>query len=157
MCLGPELALIISAVTTVTAAAGTGYSIYAGQQAAAASKKAEEFRKKQFLLQQQADRREAIRKFQLNRATAISNISGATGSLEGSAAGGALSAYTSTLGTQLGENQQASRIGAGLFEANKDYAQYSANAQAGSQVAGLGKDIFADSEKIGRVGATLFG
>ena len=157
MCLGPEILAIIGAVTTVTAAAGTGYSVYQGQQAAAASKKAEQLRKRQFQLQQLNDRRKAIRDYQLRRATSVSNIQGATGSLDNSATGGALSALSSTLGTQLGELQQSSNIGNALFNANADYAQASANAQAGAQVAGFGKEVFGSRDEIGRIGATLFG
>jgi len=150
-------ALPIAAIAAVATIAGTGYSIYSGQQAASASKKAERARQQQFRLQQEADRRKAIRDFQLRRATTLSNIQGATGTVENSAAGGALSAYSSTIGTQLGEFARSGEIGDNLFSANADYSQASANAQAGQQIAGLGKDLFGSQPTITNVGQSLFG
>lgn len=156
MCLGPEIVAALQVVGTITAAAGTGYSVVQGQQAADASKKAEAARKKQVALELQQKQREAIRRYQAQRAAAVSNITGATGSLEGSAYGGSTSALVSTLGTSLGELNQANSISNDIFSANADYSQFYANAQAGGQFAQLGKDIFGSAPQIGRIGSTLF-
>lgn len=154
MCLGPEIALVAQTVAAVAATAGTGYSIVQGQEAASASKKAEALRKQQLQLEATQKRRAAIRDFQLKRATSISNIQGATGNLEGSAYGGATSALSAGVGTNLGEIGQAETTGLGIFDANAAYSQASANAQAGSQIAQFGKDLFASGPAIGRLGAT---
>lgn len=156
MCLGPEIVAALQVVGTIAATAGTGYSIVQGQEAADASKKAEQARKKQVALELQQKQRESIRKYQLQRAAAVSNISGATGSLEGSAYGGATSALSATLGTSLGELGQANAISNDIFTANAQYSQASANATAGGQFASFGKDLFGSADKIGRIGSTLF-
>ena len=157
MCLGPEIALIASIAGGVSAVAGTGYSIIQGQQAASASKRAERLRAQQLRLESNRRRREAIREFQLKRSTALSNITGATGStLGGGSAIGGLGGFASNLGTQINTIDQATGIGEGIFAANAAYSQASANSQAGSGLASFGQSLFNNSQAIGRIGATLF-
>lgn len=156
MCLGPELVLIAQVAAATAAVGGTAYSVSKQQDASAASKKAEGLRKQQMQLEQMQKRREAIRKFQLNRATSLSNISGQTGTLDNSAAGGATSALSSSIGTNLGDLDTASGIGAGMFDANAEISEAQSGAQFGSGVAGFGKDLFAAAPAIGRIGSTLF-
>lgn len=100
---------------------------------------------------------EAIRKMQIQRASSISNIQGSTGSLEGSAYGGATSALSANLGSQLGEIGAATSISSQMFAANADYSQASANMQTAQGIASFGKSIFDSSPEIGRIGSTLFG
>lgn len=156
MCLGPEIALVASIVGGASAVAGTAYSFVKGQEQAKASKRAEALRRRQMQMEVSQRKREEIRKFQLNRATAASNIQGATGSLEGSAFPGAVSGYTSTLGTQLGDISTSASIGEGLFSANAAYSAASAGVQTGQGISSFGKDLFSSSQEIGRVGATIF-
>jgi|SRR5688572_8498186 len=156
MCLGPEIALVAQIIGTAAAVGGTAYSVVKGQEASAASQRAEALRKRQMQNEANQRRRAAIREFQLRRATAVSNISGATGSLEGSAYGGSIAASTSTLGTAIGEINQAESIGAGIFDANADYSQASASAQTGAALGNFGKDLFSSGPEIGRIGATIF-
>ncbi len=155
MCLGPEIALVAQLVAATAAVGGTAYSVVKGQEASEASKKAEALRRQQMLLEQQQKQRAAIRKFQLARSTSLANISGQTGTVQNSGAYGAESAYSATLGTQLGDIYQAGAIGEGLFDANAEYSNASASAQAGSQIASFGKDLFASAPAIGRIGSTL--
>jgi hypothetical protein len=155
MCLGPEIALVAQIIGTVAAVGGTALSVHSAQQQAEASEKAEKLRRKQMDLEIAQRRRTEIRKFQLNRATAASNIQGATGSLEGSAFPGAVSGYTSTLGTQLGEISQSASIGAGIFDANAQASAASAGVQTGQGLTSFGKDLFSSGPQIGRIGATL--
>lgn len=156
MCLGPEIALVASLVGAATTAVGTYSSIQQGKKASKASQRAEALRAQQMRLEQMQKRRQAIRDFQQRRAVAMSNISGQTGSLEGSAAGGVSSAYSASLGTNIGELSQAGAIGEGIFAANAAYSEASAGAQTGSAIAGFGKDLFAAAQPIGRIGSTLF-
>lgn len=157
MCLGPEIALIANIAAGAAAVGGTAYAIHSGQQGAKASKKAEGLRQKQLALESNRERRQAIRQFQLARATGLSNITGATGSvLGGGSAYGGLGGMTSTLGTQLNTFDQALDIGQGIFSANAAYSQASANQQTGEGIANFGKSVFGNSEAIGRIGATLF-
>lgn len=156
MCLGPEIALFAQIIGGAAAIGGTAVSYIGSQKQAAASKRAEQLRRQQMRNEAMARQRESIRKFQLNRATAASNIQGATGSLEGSAFPGAISGYTSTLGTQLGEISTATAIGEGIFDANADASAGAALSNTGSGIASFGKSIFASGDEIGRIGATLF-
>lgn len=152
------IAAVASIVGTVAAVGGTAYSIVQGQKASAASRRAEQLRKQQFRLESTRQRREAIRKFQLNRATNLSNIVGGTGSvLGGGSAYGGLGGLTSSLGTQTNTIDQAVGIGSGIFDANASYATASGNAATGAGIADFGKSLFSNSQEIGRVGATLFG
>lgn len=157
MCLGPEIVFALQVIGAVTATAGTAYSAVQGQKAANASKRAEALRKQQMQMEEMQKRRQAIRDFQAKRALAVSNISGATGTLDNSAYGGATSALSADFGFNLGSLQQASNIGEGMFQANSAYSEASANAQAGQQIAGFGKDIFQSAPAAGRIGATVFG
>jgi hypothetical protein len=158
MAFAPAVILAAQIAGSVAVAAGTGYSIVQGQKAAAASKRAEVLREKQLRLESGRKRRESIRQFQANRATSLSNITGATGSaLGGGSAIGGLGGLTSNLSTQLNTIDQATDIGSGIFRANADYAQYSANAQTGAGAADFGKSLFNNAPEIGRVGTTLFG
>lgn len=151
------IALAASILGGVAAVGGTAYSIVQGQKAASASKRAERLRQRQLQLESNRRRREAIRQFQLNRATSLSNLTGSLGSvLGGGSAYGGLGGLTSTLGTQLNTLDQATDIGQGLFSANAAYSQASANSQAGSGIASFGSSIFQNSQAIGRIGATLF-
>ena len=156
MCLGPEIALVAQVIGAAATVGGTAYGAVQTSQASAASKKAEQLRKRQMELELSQKRRAAIRQFQQQRANAAANIQGATGSLEGSAFGGAVGGYTSTLGTQLGEYSQAGAIGSGIFDANAAYSEASAGASFGSAVSSFGKDLFQSGPAIGRIGATLF-
>lgn len=156
MCLGPEIALVAQIIGATAAAGGTAISVVGAQQQAEASEKAEKERQKQMRLQALQQRREAIRKFQLARATTLSNVSGATGSLQGSAAPGAISGYTSNLGTELGEIGQAEEIGQNIFQANADYASASSTVAAGQGISSFGKQLFGSGPAIGRIGSTLF-
>lgn len=156
MCFGPEIAFAIQAIAATTAVAGTAYGIAEGQQAADASKRAEELRKKQLRLKQQEQQRQAIRESQLARANSASNIVGQTGTLEGSIFANVASANSAALGTNLGGINAAANIGLGIFDANAAYAQASANASAGQNIAAFGKDLFNSGPAIGRIGSTLF-
>lgn len=157
MAAAPAIALAAQVIGTVAAVAGTGYAVVQGQKASAASKKAEQLRAQQLRLESARKRRESIRQYQLQRATALSNITGATGSvLGGGSAIGGLGGFESNLGTQLGTINQATDIGTGIFSANADYAVAQGRASAGSGVADFGKSLFANANAIGRIGTTLF-
>lgn len=157
MAAAPAIALAAQVIGTVAAVGGTAYAIQQGQQASSASRRAERLRGQQLRLESQRKRRESIRQFQLQRATALSNIAGATGSaLGGGSAVGGLGGFTSNLGTQLNTIDQATGIGEGIFSANAAYSTASANAQTGSGIADFGKSLFGNSEAIGRIGSTLF-
>lgn len=156
MCVGPEIALVAQLVAATAAVGGTAYSVVQGQKASAASQRAEGLRQQQMRNEFIQKQRAAIRQSQLSRATSIANISGQTGTLQNSAYGGATSANSAQLGTQLGELGQAFSIGSDMFAANAEYSQASANAQTGQAVSNFGKDLFASGPAIGRVGSTLF-
>lgn len=154
MCLGPEIALLVQTIGTVAATAGAGVGAYSSIQAGAASEKAEKLRRKQMENEVSQRKRAAIREFQLKRATTLSNIQGATGTLENSAAGGAVSGLGATLGTQIGEIDQAASIGRGIYDANADYAEATAMGQTASSVGNFGKSLFSSADEIGRLGAS---
>lgn len=156
MCLGPELVLAVQAIAATAAVGGTAYSVVKGQEASEASKKAEGLRKKQQQLQEMQAQRKTIRDFQLKRATSLSNISGQTGTLDNSAAGGALSALSAGVGSSLGEISQASSISNDMFDANAAYSEATASSAVGSAIGSFGKDLFQAAPAIGRIGSTLF-
>lgn len=147
----------VQAIGAATAAAGTAYGVTQSQSAAEASKKAERVRQEQMRMNVAQEQRKRIREFQLARAQSASNISSSTGTLENSAFGGSSSAYSASIGTNLGELATSERLGNDMFAANASYAQSSANAQAGSQVGSFGKDLFSSGPELSRIGATLFG
>lgn len=156
MCLGPELALAAQVVGTIATGAGAAYQVSAQADASKASKRAEALRKQQMQMEQQQKQRESIRKYQMARATSLSNISGQTGTLDNSAAGGATSAYSASLGTQTGELAQAGRIGEGMFEANADMSEAAGRSAIGGAIGSFGKDLFQAGPAIGRIGSTLW-
>lgn len=153
----PSIALITSIIGAGAAVGGTIYSVQQGQKTAQASRRAERLRKKQLALESARRRREAIRQFQLNRATSLSNLTGGTGSvLGGGSAYGGLGGLTSTLGTQLNTLDQANEIGAGIFDANAAYSTAQAGVQTGQGLSSFGQSLFNNSPAIGRIGSTLF-
>lgn len=157
MCIGVEIALAAQIAGGIAGTVGTGVGVYSAHQQGQASKKAERLRAQQLRLKSQSERRAAIRQFQLQRATSLSNIVGGAGSaFGGGSAIGGLGGYTSTLGTQLGELSQSTEIGEGIFGANAEYAQAGAIGQIGSGLGQFGNSLFNNSEAIGRIGSTLF-
>lgn len=151
------LALFSNVLGGLLTAGGIATSIIGGVRASSASRRAEKLREQQLRLESTRRRREAIRQFQLQRATALSNITGATGSvLGGGSAIGGLGGLTSNLSTQLNTISQAEDIGTGIFKANADYASAQGLQSIGGGMQSFGGQLFQNSQAIGRIGSTLY-
>jgi hypothetical protein len=157
MCLGPDIMLVASIIGGVASAGGAVMGAVAAKEQSKASKKSEALRRQQMRMEYLQKQRQAIRTAQLARATAATNIGGQTGTLGNSAFGGASSAFSASLGTQLGELGQANAIGEGMFDANAAYSEAQGQAATGAAIGQFGKDLFSSAPAIGRIGATLTG
>lgn len=147
---------VLLAIGTATAVAGTGYSVYSGQQAASQSREAEALRQRQLNIDSARRQRELARKLQLSRAVALSNsVSG--GSQYGSGLQGGYGEIQQRSSEDSNYNTQSTDIGNRLFDVNARMATYQANAQAGSSVAGLGTSLMQNAGTISRIGTDLFG
>lgn len=150
--------MCISAIAMAITAAGTAYSTYNSIQASEASQRAESLRKEQMKLEAERNRRKTIREAMAARAVALSNITQAGGSDQGSSAtGGAFGQISNSLGNNINDLSQSVRIGAGIFDANAAQSEAQGQMAIGQAISSMGKDIFAAGPKINAIGETLFG
>lgn len=136
-------AAAIGAVVSVGASlVGAGMQADAMKTQNKAMQKAEKLRQQQMNLQAARERRDAIRKAMLARATAL-----ATATSQGAAAAGS-SALGGAYGSIEGEKNRQSlainqnqQIGQGIFKQNQIYSEASLQAGFGEAIAGAGQAI----------------
>lgn len=156
--MGLELGAALLYAGTAASIGGTAYSAYSGQKAATASKKAEKLRQRQMNLDSAMKRREILRKTQLARAQAVSRTTAAgVSDPGGSALGGATASITQRGQEDLGYNQFSTDIGNDLFSANRQYTQWSSNAQTGSGIAQMGMNLIQAAPTLQRIGTEIAG
>lgn len=142
-------------IGTVISAAGTAGSLYANAQGSEASKRAEALRKQQLELDNRRRVMSLLREAQANRSRAITSAT-ANGLIQSSALEGGLG----SIGTQNASNVNAQfenySIGSQIFDANAQYSEARAMSTNFGAVTDFGKSLFTNSERIGRIGETLF-
>lgn len=118
----------------VALAIGAVASVVGTIKSAKAQRKSLRFQRQQQALQTRRSRRQAIREFQIRRASAISGAVGA-GSFGGSGSFGGIGALGSQLGEQLGFSTQSSGISSEINRAEQSNI-------AGQTLSGLGGTAF---------------
>ena len=153
----------ITAITLGVALAGaatTGYGMYKGNKAGKAMEEAtirrEKLNEQRMKLEAANQRRKATREMLAARAMSLANAS-AAGAQFGSGYAGGQAQIGSSYGTNMGIINQNENIGEGIFAANADIARASRDQNTAQGIMNLGKDIFASSQAIGRIGATGWG
>lgn len=120
---------------------GTAVGVYGTIKQGQAMKKAEQLRKKQMDLDATRRRREIVRQATIARSTALANAT-ASGSAQGSGLQGGQASITANAGNQIVQTNQAQEIGAGIFSANAQAAQYGTIASVGQGLGNLGNSMF---------------
>lgn len=147
---------IIAGVGIAAAVAGSAVSVNASNQATAASKRAEALRERQMQLEAARSRRQVVRNMLRARSAALV---GATA--QGASGGSGLAGGYGQIGQQSGENMtginQGTEIGAGIFSANRDYANAQSLVSFGQGLSSLGGTLMNNSGTIGRVGSYMSG
>jgi len=144
------IGLIISGIGAGTAVYGQVQAAEQKDVASEASQKAEAARKRQAELEEAQRRRQLIRQAIIARSTALSNAT-AQGAGGGSGFFGTATSYGSQFASNIGNLNQSSAIRDDIFAANATYSQASASAQNYGALAEAGGDIFASSEKLGKL------
>lgn len=148
------LTLIGSLVGIGTSVGGQIYNTKKSQEVAKVSRRQEDIRQKQMQMEALQKRRQIIRNSQLAKATAASNLASQGVSI-GSSAYSVLDNITAQSLIQQGDLQRNLNDGEEMFSLNAQASEAGAQQTLGANVAGFGKNIFASSEAIGRVGSTL--
>lgn len=146
----------IAAIGVAASVAGTATAYVGAQKQADAAEEAEKLRKRQMDLEADRQRRQIARQAAVARGQALSNAtvqgagagSGAQGGMSGIVGEGALATRDVTT------NQQ---IGAGIFNANAQYAQAGSMVAAGQGLSSLGGSLVKNSGTIGQIGAYYSG
>lgn len=144
------LGLIISGVGTATAVGGKVMEARASSEASDASKAAEAARLRQSQLEESQRRRQLLRQAIIAQATSLSTAT-AQGAQGGSSLAGIESSYGTQFATNVGNLNQSTAIRNDIFESNSAYADASAEAKDYGAVGQVGADIFASSEKLGKL------
>lgn len=150
--------LAASIAGMATSAYGQKKTSDAQKEMTAASQREETARRQQAQLEAQRAQRKIFRDAQAANAVGLANITNAGASAEGGSALPGLYGQTSGAMNQqsvdLGQNL---KTGMDIFDAKADYTRAASSAATGQGISQLGKDIFASSAAIGRVGNTMFG
>lgn len=144
------LTLALSATGLATSVGGKVLEAQATSEASDASKRAEAARLRQAQLEEAQRRRQVLRQAIIARSTSLSTAT-AQGAADSSAFAGVASSYGTQLAGNVGNINQSAAIRDDIFAANSDYADASAAARNYGAVGDLGKDIFASSEKLGKL------
>lgn len=149
------LTTIIAGIGLAVGAAGTVAQVSAANKQADAAERAERLREKQMNLEAMRSRRAAIRNSLRARSLALTSATA-----QGAQFGSGLPGGFGQIGQQTGENitgiNQGQEIGAGIFDANADYASAGALAAFGSGLSSLGGSLISNAGTISRIG-TFFG
>lgn len=137
------IAAAAAIVGAVAAVGGTVYSIQASQEASEQQRRMQD-------AQSRRERRQAIRRAQIERAQALAATQGATGSIQGSGILGGLSAQASTLGSAIGyQTSQAARA--------DRIASAQGAAELGSGIASIGGFLMGNANNLQAGYNSLFG
>ena len=147
------VAAVVGATVSATGAAGQAR---AQRAASAASRRAEAARLRQMNLETQRKQRSIYREQMRARSVALANTTNQGASAEGSSAlPGGIGQISGEAGRQslaLAENQA---IGSEIFSANAAMASAQGDAATWQGVGSIGQNIFANAERIGRIGNTM--
>lgn len=119
----PPFLLLLAAASTAATVVGTAKSIQAQNSAAKKQQQQE-------TLSTQRNRRQAIREFQIQRASALSSAAGA-GAGFGSGVSGGIGGLSSQLGSDLGYGSQMSGLSRDINTLNRRANNYAGAAQLG--------------------------
>lgn len=150
------ISTIIAGVGLAAGLAGTAVQMNAASQAAAASKRAERLREQQMNLEAARQRRAAIRNALRARSVALT-----AATVQGAGSGSGLQGGYGQIGQQAGENiqgiNQATEIGAGIFQANRDSAGAQSLVSFGAGLGSLGSSLNDNAATLGRIGTFFSG
>lgn len=125
--------MAVAALVAATSLAGAGLGFYGQQKQAKAQKKAERLRQRQMDLEASRRRRSIIREATIARANALSGAT-AGNAQYGSGLQGGYGQINNQATQNIQATNQSQEIGAGIFAANRQYAE-------GAQIANLGQGI----------------
>ena len=162
MCAGPEIALVIqggmAVAGLVTGAKGAKTTMQGQKEQATASKEAEMLRKEQMELETARKKRQLIRQAQTARATSVSRATAQGVGISDSAVQGSLGQVSQDFANNTGFENQAARIGRGIFDANARYAEAGAKVAMGQGITSIGSSLLRSSGMAGSIlGSLLFG
>lgn len=145
------LSTIIAGVGLAIGAAGAVTSVAGAQQQAQAAKRAERLRERQMELEAMRQRRAALRAALRARSVGLVNATA-----QGAGSGSGIQGGYGQIGGDLGNNMvginQATQIGAGIFEANRQGADGASLAAFGSGLSSLGGSLVSNADTLGRLG-----
>lgn len=149
-------ATVIGAVGLAASVGGTAVSYIGQKKQAGASARAERLRKQQMFLESARKRREQIRQMLISQGM-IANNAANSGVGQGSSGvvGGSQAIASNTAFNNVGVDQ-GTDIGAGIFDANEQFAQAGSTAALGQGIGNLGNQLTSNSEAGGRVVESLF-
>lgn len=142
-------AVIIAAVGAAAAVAGTGYSIYQGQQQSKAQKNARNKQEQLQELQRRREIRQQVRQNRVKRASVISQA-GSQGVGTSSGAQGGVSSLNAQLASNVGFTNQSASLGNSISGFQQQAANAQGLGQIGSGLASLGSYAFSNASTIGR-------